>query len=804
MAQARRLLAATAAAAALVVGAASACERALRFESPSVGDIFAFGDVPVRLRINDCSDAPLRLCLLIDRDTDLWEDGGDGGDYFCLNDDAPKRAFVLESLGVGTHMIDASLQAHGSAEVLAHDVVTFDIVPRPGGDFFDPDPAASRVLRAVRGGAADQVVPRHAWGQAPSPAERASAERASAREIRNSRSPRRPGLVAREVGPRGGVARAAGLLAVPPRLGPPPWTGRAGAGGSVRSHASPGSARGGLNRALRVALVSLSASLGGQEILYANQARTVGASARGTARLGPGPGPDLDPPYDPPYEIVYVTAPRPDAGLRAALREAGVLWEQAAVAADAWADPLTWERAWPALSALRARCLERTAPTRDGASPASRARASASAKSDGEGPKPGDPAAPCWPDAPAAASAAGLALEHWTALRSFARQLGRYDVVNVPFFAAYPLDATVLLLARLVGVKARVLELPNVQFLDDGSAADATAVVTPSPFAAAHAQVERFVLPALARAAADLRSSRNSKFADGAGVPAPVDVGSVDVGSAQLHVIAPAIVATPESPRLARPWPRARAGAPGSGRISVRVGTVARLSCERSPGMFLHAAARLRATLEHEPERVAWPAWLADPPLGVERDARDARVYAREIRNSGATARFTLAGGGGLEEGVSQLARALGLGRDALALPGRLEHAAVQTLVASFDVYVNPRFGETFGLAVVEAQSLGVPVVACAAGNMPGLIEHLVTGVLAPCSLPEGGAREDLGAAADQLALGVLWLLRHPEATRIIVRNAQRSARRRFSEARFAGDYDRLYRQQYTAWIAGD
>ena len=81
-------------------------------------------------------------------------------------------------------------------------------------------------------------------------------------------------------------------------------------------------------------------------------------------------------------------------------------------------------------------------------------------------------------------------------------------------------------------------------------------------------------------------------------------------------------------------------------------------------------------------------------------------------------------------------------------------------LMAGFDLVVHPAEREGLGLALLEAAAAGVPVVACAAGGVPDVIEHGVTGELVPvgdtAALREAvrrlraapGERKRLGAAA--------------------------------------------------------
>ena len=63
------------------------------------------------------------------------------------------------------------------------------------------------------------------------------------------------------------------------------------------------------------------------------------------------------------------------------------------------------------------------------------------------------------------------------------------------------------------------------------------------------------------------------------------------------------------------------------------------------------------------------------------------------------------------------------------------------SIVAGFEVFVLPSIRETFGLALVEAMSLGVPVVASDVGGVPEIIDGTTTGLLAEPGKPEDIAR---------------------------------------------------------------
>ncbi len=104
---------------------------------------------------------------------------------------------------------------------------------------------------------------------------------------------------------------------------------------------------------------------------------------------------------------------------------------------------------------------------------------------------------------------------------------------------------------------------------------------------------------------------------------------------------------------------------------------------------------------------------------------------------------------------------------------GALPRPALAELYAWADLALLPSHTESFGLVNAEAQSAGLPVVAFAVGAVPELVQHGVTGWLAP--------RGDVAA----LAALVLAALRDPAATERAGR-AGRERLRAYSWARTA------------------
>jgi glycosyltransferase involved in cell wall biosynthesis len=86
--------------------------------------------------------------------------------------------------------------------------------------------------------------------------------------------------------------------------------------------------------------------------------------------------------------------------------------------------------------------------------------------------------------------------------------------------------------------------------------------------------------------------------------------------------------------------------------------------------------------------------------------------------------------------------------------------ADLPELVPGLDVLVHPASREGLGVALLEAASAGVPVVACDVGGVPDVVDHGRTGLLVPADdaaalraalarlLRDRAERARLGAAA--------------------------------------------------------
>jgi glycosyltransferase involved in cell wall biosynthesis len=106
------------------------------------------------------------------------------------------------------------------------------------------------------------------------------------------------------------------------------------------------------------------------------------------------------------------------------------------------------------------------------------------------------------------------------------------------------------------------------------------------------------------------------------------------------------------------------------------------------------------------------------------------RVLADTLARVQEPWQLLVAGDGTARAEVVAALEAVGPGR--VRMLGALSPPEVAALYAACDLYVWPAVNEAYGMAMLEAQAAGLPVVSCRTRGVPDEVEHGRTGLLAP------------------------------------------------------------------------
>lgn len=137
--------------------------------------------------------------------------------------------------------------------------------------------------------------------------------------------------------------------------------------------------------------------------------------------------------------------------------------------------------------------------------------------------------------------------------------------------------------------------------------------------------------------------------------------------------------------------------------------------------------------------------------------------------------------GGGKGEEAALWAEANGLA-DGVRFVGRLPHEQLLQQLSTCDLLMHPALEESFGAVLIEAMSLGVPVIG---GRKSGAV---------PWVVGEGGRLVDVNSPR-AIAEAALELLKAPVTLAALSAKAKKSALARFSPDAVAGAYEAYYQQ---------
>ena len=110
------------------------------------------------------------------------------------------------------------------------------------------------------------------------------------------------------------------------------------------------------------------------------------------------------------------------------------------------------------------------------------------------------------------------------------------------------------------------------------------------------------------------------------------------------------------------------------------------------------------------------------------------------------------------------------------------QHPEVADLLRYCDLFVSPSHNESFGLAVLEAMAVGLPVIATDSAGPRSLIEHGHNGLLTPVGQPH------------LLAQAITHLINRPDLRSSLAVEAQRFAKQeRFHISTMVGAFERFF-----------
>jgi glycosyltransferase involved in cell wall biosynthesis len=112
---------------------------------------------------------------------------------------------------------------------------------------------------------------------------------------------------------------------------------------------------------------------------------------------------------------------------------------------------------------------------------------------------------------------------------------------------------------------------------------------------------------------------------------------------------------------------------------------------------------------------------------------------------------------------------------------GEVPQATLAVLMRQAKVFVLPSYTEGLGRVIVEAMTVGTPVLASAAGGVRELVKDDETGLLV--------APGDEGALKERLC----WLLQHPREAQALGQRAQAFAEQQFSTSGYVNGYQQLF-----------
>jgi len=149
----------------------------------------------------------------------------------------------------------------------------------------------------------------------------------------------------------------------------------------------------------------------------------------------------------------------------------------------------------------------------------------------------------------------------------------------------------------------------------------------------------------------------------------------------------------------------------------------------------------------------------------------------KEVLQEFPKARLQIIGQGREKENLFNLAQDLEIKERVEFISPSLK---IKEIMEGFDLFVLSSLWEGFGLSLLEAQALGIPVITSDIGGCNEFIYHRVNGLLFPKANPLALASE------------IIWLLKHPQEGEKIVREGLERIKK-FDIKKIVKEYEELY-----------
>src|SRR4051812_14944925 len=136
-------------------------------------------------------------------------------------------------------------------------------------------------------------------------------------------------------------------------------------------------------------------------------------------------------------------------------------------------------------------------------------------------------------------------------------------------------------------------------------------------------------------------------------------------------------------------------------------------------------------------------------------------LVAAAVRESGpGTVTLTVLGEGTHRRRMEAVIRGRGL--DWVSLPGRVSRDELREAYAAADVYLSPTRLEAFGIAALEARTVGLPVIGRSGSGMGEFVTHAVNGLVVQCDSHMSSEIARLVREPDEVARMRAWNASHP------------------------------------------